>query len=128
MEEGRAGAYNFCPTSPESLAGIRAGAERYFSRPGDVRIFHLWPDRGAEDRWCSCPSCRAFSRNEQNRIAVNAAADVLAEHRPDALVSCYETAGDDGDAGQVKPRPNMFRAAPSGPAPDWALSAGILLF
>jgi hypothetical protein len=111
MEAGkRIRKYNFCPTNPKTIALLTAGAERFFKSHGDTAVFHLWPDRGAEDRWCSCPSCRAFSRNEQNRIAVNTATDVLARLNPDGLISYYE-AGEDENAGDsdVKPRPAMFR-------------------
>ena len=86
--------FNFCPTSPASMARIKRGAERLFGMDGadtrDGAVFHLWPDRGAEEVWCSCPTCRAFSRREQNRIAVSAAADVLTRINPGARVSYFE--------------------------------------
>ncbi|MDR1575636.1 MAG: hypothetical protein LBS37_06485, partial [Treponema sp.] len=53
-------------------------------------VFHLWPDQGHEKTWCACPDCRAFSPLEQNRIAVNSAADVLADLDPRARLSYLE--------------------------------------
>jgi hypothetical protein len=106
MEGGRRGKrYNFCPTSPEAGALIRREAERYFRLRPDAAVFHLWPDKGHELAWCSCPDCRAFTPEEQNRIAVNTAADVLAEIAPESRISYYETPG---ETAGIRARPNMF--------------------
>jgi hypothetical protein len=115
MEEGkRFRNHNFCPTNPDTIALIKAEARQRFSKYPDTLIFHLWPDRNAEQIWCSCPSCRAFSREEQNRIAVNTAAAILAEINPEAQLSYYENYEnaedpDSGNPSEVGPRPNMFR-------------------
>jgi hypothetical protein len=124
MEEGkRTKKYNFCPTNPDTIRILGKEAERIFryhaafSHPvkplkgvnaDDVEsaVFHLWPDRAHEATWCSCPTCRAFSPAEQNRIAVNAAADILAALNPQARISWYETTGEDGD---IAVRSNMFQ-------------------
>jgi hypothetical protein len=111
MEEGRRTIrYNFCATNPETIKIVQKEAERIFLRhlflhPPEATVFHLWPDRGQEQRWCACPSCRAFSPAEQNRIAVNAAADVLARIAPQARLSFYENPGERVDIGARK---NMF--------------------
>jgi hypothetical protein len=102
----------FCTTNPDTLALIQKNAARLFSKPG-AAIFHLWPENGIEGRWCSCPSCRAFPPEEQNRIAINAAADALKEVNPRALLSYYEPPSEAADsntqAGYIAPRPNTFR-------------------
>lgn len=91
MELGRrAMAHHFCATNPRAIAVLRQEAERLFRACPGVSVFHLWPDQGHEQRWCSCPSCRAFSPEEQNRIAVNAVAEVLAHINPEAQLSYYE--------------------------------------
>jgi hypothetical protein len=128
MEQGkRTRNYNFCPTNPDTIALLRTEARRHFGEHPDVLIFHLWPDRGAEHLWCSCPSCRAFSREEQNRIAVNTAADVLAEINPEARISYYESTGESGDnPNEVSPRPNMFRLRLL-PGQEGAEKAGLFL-
>jgi hypothetical protein len=106
MESGkRVRLFNFCPTNPETTAIIRQEAERFFRQRPEAGVFHLWPDRGRELAWCSCPTCRAFSREEQNRIAVNTAADVLAEIAPESRISYYENTD---EAAGILPRPNMF--------------------
>jgi hypothetical protein len=114
--------HHFCPTNPDTIALLMAEARRHFGIYPKTAIFHLWPDAGAEQSWCSCPTCRAFSREEQNRIAVNAAADVLAEISPEARLSYYEEAEDTGDANpsEVSIRPNMFKLSvlPEDPAPE----------
>jgi hypothetical protein len=107
MEGGeRLSAYNFCPSNPKTLAVIRRESRRFFSIKSKTRVFHLWPDRNHASDWCSCPSCRAFSPTEQNRIAVAAAADVLEKIRYGAKLSYLENSDAEGD---IKTRLNMFR-------------------
>jgi hypothetical protein len=116
MEEGRRKKKGlFCVTNPDAIALIQKNAARLFSKTG-VTIFHLWPDLTKEIRWCSCPSCRAFSPEEQNRIAINAAADSIRKINPLALLSFYEprseTTEQKDTAEQteyIAPRPNTFR-------------------
>jgi hypothetical protein len=128
MEGGkRTRDHNFCPMNPDTIALLKTEARRHFSEHPDVLIFHLWPDRNAEHLWCSCPSCRAFSREEQNRIAVNTAADVLMEINPEARISYYENTGESGDnPNEVSPRPNMFRLRLL-PGQEGAEKAGLFL-
>jgi hypothetical protein len=98
--------HHFCATNPKTMEVLKKeAAELFRSHPG-TDVFHLWPDRNHERTWCSCPACRAFTAAEQNRIAVNAAADVLAALRPGAVISYYETPGEEGT---IPVRPNMFR-------------------
>jgi hypothetical protein len=96
---------NFCATNPDTLDIIRHEAAKLFREHPKTGVFHLWPERGHERIWCACPSCRAFSPEEQNRIAVNCAADVLAEINPAARISYYEKTDEQID---IRPRPNMF--------------------
>jgi hypothetical protein len=119
MDSGkRVRRFNFCPTNPRTIALLKKQGRRRIGavlrlHPG-IETFHLWPDRGHETAWCSCPACRAFSRSEQNRIALCAAADALAELAPAARLSFLEEAGDDPQETAAPPRPNLFRlgAAP----------------
>jgi hypothetical protein len=107
MEEGkRKKKYHFCSTNPDTITIIKSEGEKLFRAAGGITVFHLWPDRGEEARWCSCPSCRAFTPAEQNRIAVNVAADALAALNPGALISYYEHPG---ESSGVPLRPNVFR-------------------
>ncbi|MDR1410630.1 MAG: DUF4838 domain-containing protein [Spirochaetaceae bacterium] len=129
MEGGkRVRDYNFCPTNPDTIALLKTEARKRFGEYPDILVFHLWPDRNAEHIWCSCPSCRAFSREEQNRIAVNTAADILAETSPGAIVSYYEenTADPGANPNEVSPRPNMFRLRLL-PGQEGAEKAGVFL-
>ncbi|GHU77726.1 hypothetical protein FACS189462_0360 [Spirochaetia bacterium] len=118
MDSGkRVKQYNFCPTNHETINLLKKQAATIFraaiaasadADKNEERIYHLWPDRGAERTWCSCPACRAFSPEEQNRIAVNAAADVLAEIDPHARLSWYEES-DDSPESEIPLRGNLFR-------------------
>jgi hypothetical protein len=112
MEGGqRKSDHHFCPTNPATIAAVKKTTEKLFRAAGDVRVFHLWPDRGANTTWCSCPTCRAFTAAEQNRIAVNVAADVLAElnaeeRSGDTRITFFEKPG---DGGNIVLRENLFR-------------------
>ncbi|MDR2103305.1 MAG: DUF4838 domain-containing protein [Treponema sp.] len=100
--------HHFCPTNPATIRLIRKQGRALFSANPGVEVFHLWPDRGYEKTWCSCPTCRAFTPAEQNRIAVNAAADALAAVNPRGRISFYE----EGEGGDIPLRPNTFRIDP----------------
>jgi len=83
MEQGKRKMNNhFCPTNPKTTAIIAKRAKKLFSRAMHKttpdRIFHIMPDEGCENVWCQCPPCRAFRPVDQYLIAVNAAADALA--------------------------------------------------
>jgi hypothetical protein len=118
MEEGgRKRRYHFCPTNPDTIAVIKSEGEKYFRAAEGVSVFHLWPDRGGETAWCSCPTCRAFTQAEQNRIAVNAAADALASVNPKGRISYRENPG---EGGKIPMRPNVFRMESLPEDPDTA--------
>jgi len=107
MEEGRrVKLHHFCPTNPGTIRLIGAEGKKWFRAAGDIKVFHLWPDKGAETVWCSCPSCRAFTPVEQNRIGVNSAADALAGLNPGAFITYFEKAG---ETGNIPLRRNLFR-------------------
>ena len=106
MEEGRRKKdHHFCPTNPGTIRLIGSEGERLFHAAEGVKVFHLWPDKGAEAVWCSCPTCRAFTPQEQNRIAVNAAADVLAAKNPGAFITFFEKSG---EGGNIPLRKNLY--------------------
>jgi hypothetical protein len=98
--------HNFCPTDPDTIRLIKSEAEKIFRSYPDITVYHLWPDLGYEKAWCSCPTCRAFTLEEQNRIAVNAAADTLADINPQGRISYYENPPQKGD---IALRANLFR-------------------
>jgi hypothetical protein len=120
MDEGRRRRdHNFCPTNHETIGILKKEAEKFFricgtekNRPPWTPVYHLWADKDHEKTWCSCPACRAFTPAEQNRIAVNAAADVLAVLDPAARLSYYEES-DPAQAGipesRLPVRENLFR-------------------
>ncbi|MCL2129524.1 MAG: DUF4838 domain-containing protein [Treponema sp.] len=107
MVEGRrVKTCHFCPTNPGTIALLGSEAGKYFRAAEDVKVFHLWPDKDAETVWCSCPTCRAFSPLEQNRIAVNTAADILAAINPNAFITYFEKPG---DGGNIPLRANLLK-------------------
>ena len=120
--------HHFCPTNPKTIEIIKKNAAKMFqwaaekmpassrkaasphdAAEGAAPVFHLWPDYSHEKTWCSCPACRAFSPHEQNRIAVNSAADVLERLFPHAKLSCFDLAQ---EAGGIKLRENVFTLNP----------------
>jgi hypothetical protein len=111
MEEGkRKREHNFCPTNPDTIGLLKKEAAALFRTAG-AEVLHLWPERGHEQTWCSCPACRAFSAEDQYRIAVNAAADMLADIDPDARLSCLADRAPEEDlsfAPRLPLRPNVF--------------------
>ena len=99
MDDGkRKKDHHFCPTNPQSIKLIKKTGAALFRKAGAnggyIDVFHLWPEKEAEALWCSCPSCRAFTHPEQNRIVVNAASDTLSEIFPEAFVTFYEKPGE----------------------------------
>lgn len=109
MESGeRIKPIHFCSTNPDTIRLIQKESRKLFSSFPEINTFHLWPERDKENIWCNCPSCRAFSFAEQNIMAVNAAADVLAEIRPGAMLSYTEIENNTEEKPSIKPRNNMF--------------------
>ena len=110
---------HFCPTNPGTIETIKSETRKLAKSASRINVFHLWPERGNESAWCSCPACRAFSPAEQNRIAVNAAADALAEENASAVVTWYEDSPEIFSAdlnltgnSEIKMRPNVFKIDP----------------
>ena len=107
MEEGkRKKEHHFCPTNPGTIRIIKTEGEKFFQAAVEIKVFHLWPDKGAEATWCSCPTCRAFTPSEQNRIAVNASADVLSAVNPGAVITYYEKPE---EGGSIPMRKNLLK-------------------
>jgi len=91
MEEGkRKKDHHFCPTSLNAIKIIGKEGAKIFLAAAGIEVFHLWPDKEAETIWCSCPTCRAFTFQEQIRIGVNAAADILTAINPNAAITYFE--------------------------------------
>ena len=104
MEDGkRVKQHYFCPTSPGAISLAAKEAKKLF-QAADVNVYHLWLDR--ESAWCSCPSCRAFTKAEQIRIAVNIAADALSAVKLDAHILYFEKPG---EGEKIPLRKNVLR-------------------
>jgi hypothetical protein len=128
MEGGkRSWDHHFCPTNPQTIALLRRRIGLFLEQGGGTeidaprRIYHFWPDRGAEHLWCACPACRAFVPREQIRLAVNALAAAIEERDPRARISCRgeeESPPEKLPGGsEITLRPNVF-SLPAGFPPD----------
>jgi hypothetical protein len=123
--------HHFCPTNPETIRILRRRAAALLDQPGSAgpetggpdtgRIYHLWPDRGAEGLWCACPACRAFNPKEQIRLALNTVAALVAERDPLARVSCRGEEENPPEklpgGSEINLRPNVFALKTANP-PD----------
>ncbi|GAB1484235.1 hypothetical protein MASR2M78_30530 [Treponema sp.] len=97
--------FNFCATNPETISLLKKQARAYFKERSWARVFHIWPDEHEGGAWCSCPSCRAFSPEEQELIAANTLADALVEIGSNAQIS-YSMG--ENDMLGIKPRPSLL--------------------
>jgi hypothetical protein len=97
---------NFCPSSPQAIALITKRARKLLQIFPHVELYHIWADRDHERDWCSCPSCRAFSIEEQNRIACMTVSDVLSSINPRARLAYIETSSGEHT---IEVRPNMIK-------------------
>ncbi|MCL2801168.1 MAG: hypothetical protein FWD28_05380 [Treponema sp.] len=110
--------YHFCPTNPKTTEiiakRVRKLIERSLSSVSVPRTLHLLPDTRLkqENTWCQCPACRAFRPYEQYLIAVNAAADILAQYDHEAKIA-YIDFDTEPEAARIKPRKNAIICAPS---------------
>lgn len=114
MRDGRRRGPSFCPTNPRALALWADACRAFFLAHPGARCYHLWlspkpaADGPAYPFRCACPSCRAFGPGEQLLMAMNTAADVLAQTDPGALLSYPE---EPGEAGSIIPRSNLVKVA-----------------
>ncbi|MDR2468808.1 MAG: hypothetical protein LBD22_07600 [Spirochaetaceae bacterium] len=104
MEEGkRRNDVNFCASNHKTQELIKRNAEHFFSRCRGTKRFYLLNEQ--PHSWCSCPACRAFSFEEQNLMAVCAAASVLAGIDSEAEIF-YTGKLEEGQT--LRPRTNMI--------------------
>lgn len=105
MKEGkRLADHNFCPTTPAALAAVAANAVERIVRFGSVDTVHLHGSGNPQDDWCHCPSCRAFSPQEQELLALNAIADALETAGLSTSLALPEDRDESTDPGAIKPR------------------------
>ncbi|MDR0909016.1 MAG: DUF4838 domain-containing protein [Spirochaetaceae bacterium] len=102
--------HHFCTTNPAAIRLLQAEFRKKIAQNPDCKAWTLVPDpeTPSEDDtlWCSCPACRAFSAKEQNRMAVNAAAEILEAEMPDAILYYYEADDDSGEEPDISMRAN----------------------
>ncbi len=105
MKEGkRLADHNFCPTTPAALAAVATNAVERIVRFGSVDSVHLHGSGNPQEDWCHCPSCRAFSPQEQELLALNAIADALDSAGLATVLALPEDRDESTDPGAIKPR------------------------
>ena len=106
-EEGqRADDHNFCPNS-DALELLKKNVRGHFEQLPEITYFHIWADDLKGGGWCHCPECEGLPPADQNLIAMNAMAGVLAEVNPRAslaLLAYHDTA----EVPSLAPAPNLF--------------------
>ncbi|NOX53622.1 MAG: DUF4838 domain-containing protein [Planctomycetes bacterium] len=98
--------HNFCPNSG-ALAVLQENARKFFQELPEVTYFHVWADDLKGGGWCHCPRCKALAPQDQNMLAMNAIAEVLAEVNPRAslaLLAYHDT----GKVSRIRPAANLF--------------------
>ncbi len=98
--------HNFCPNSG-ALEVLKNGVREYFAQLPEITYFHVWADDLTDGGWCRCPKCRALSPADQNLIAMNAVAEVLAPVNPQASLALL-TYHDTGKPPNGAPATNLF--------------------
>lgn len=99
--------HNFCPSSPQAQAIVRANAQAYFRANPGIQVYHLWADDIPGGGWCSCQACAGLSTSDQLLLATNTVADALAEVEPTAELSFIAYLDTETPPAQIKPRPNV---------------------
>lgn len=106
-EEGeRTADHNFCPSS-NALTVLKENAARFFEELPEITYFHLWADDLTGGGWCHCPQCRDLSPQDQNMLAMNAAAEALAHVNDQAslaMLAYHDTA----QTSDIPPASNLF--------------------
>jgi len=98
--------HNFCPNSG-AIEVLKDNVERFFAELPEITYFHVWADDLAGGGWCHCPKCNHLSPQDQNMLAMNAAAEVLARVNPKAalaLLAYHDTA----QVPAIPPASNLF--------------------
>jgi hypothetical protein len=66
---------NLCVTNPKTKQIVRENFGKKLAESKGAYAMHLWPDDLPAGGWCLCPSCRAFSAEDQATIAMKIVAD-----------------------------------------------------
>jgi hypothetical protein len=97
---------NFCSQSG-AIEILKKNTHDFFSQLPEITYFHIWADDLKGGGWCHCPKCKDVPSEDQNLIAMNAMAEVLAQVNPKAslaLLAYHDTM----NAPTIKPAPNLF--------------------
>ena len=97
---------NFCPNSG-ALDVLRENTRGHFEALPEITYFHIWADDLAGGGWCHCPKCAGQRPADQNIIAMNAMAGVLAQVNPKAYLA-FLAYHDTGEVPGLAPAPNLF--------------------
>jgi len=97
---------NFCPNSG-AIGELKQNVRSLFEQLPEVANFNFYADDLMEGGWCHCPKCKTLTTADQNMIAMNAVAGVLAEVNPKAAVglAAYH---DYEKVSRFKPATNLY--------------------
>ena len=97
---------NFCPNSG-AIEVLKKNVRPILEQLPEVTNFNFYADDLMEGGWCHCPKCKDLTTADQNMLAMNAVAGVLAEVNPKAAVglAAYH---DYEKVSKFKPAPNLY--------------------
>jgi len=86
---------------------LKENVRGLFAQLPEITYFHVWADDLKGGGWCRCDKCTDLPPQDQNVMAMNAVAEVLADVNPDAslaLLAYHDTA----QVPDVQPASNLF--------------------
>jgi hypothetical protein len=86
---------------------VKRNVRPFFEALPEITYFHAWADDLMEGGWCHCPTCKDLSPEDQNALAMNAVAEVLAETNPGASLA-HLAYHDTARAPTIRPASNLF--------------------
>lgn len=77
---------NLCVTNPETRKIVKENFKKILKQNKGVHAIHTWADDLPGGGWCLCPSCRAFSAEDQAMLSMRLLAEAIRESEFDTKI------------------------------------------